>query len=236
MTTGRPGIGHLQELTPIVLPIAAEPESVLVMLLRFSSSVGRRHRWTSRRIGDAHAVLLTLEDGPLAVLRLRFAAYAGEARERPGTAVWVSGQFAARASQLDGVLERWRARREACALRDDVLDALRALTRPTDAALEVSMRASERWHVTAAARLYAGGKVWRAEVVDVSEGGLSMVIATEPAGVESDRQYLLAATSAEVEVLMLHEVNRTEVAVRYAVPDRAGDASAWACQCSHRTQ
>ncbi len=222
MHTGGAGGWNPQELTPIILPIAAEAESVLVRLLRFSSTDGGRHQWTSRRIGNAHSVLLTLQNGPLAELRLRFAAFAGEDFERPRTAVWVTGEFATHPWQLDGVLERWRARREACALRDEVLEALQALARSQSATPEAATRAYARWQVTAAARLDIGGRIWRAEVMDVSEGGLSMAIAIRPTAVERDRHFFLVATSADVEILIQRQVERAEAAIRSAVPGRGG--------------
>jgi hypothetical protein len=221
MGTGTGG-RNLEDLEPLMLPLAAGVEAVLVTLLRMSSSRTSRHRWEARQQGDNPVVLLDLQDGPLAVLRLCLAARPDPESEKPITAVWVTGQYAGKPSRFDGMLERWRARREACALRDEVLAVLRELPALPETAPGAARRASERQLVTAAARLYVGSRVWRAEVLNVSERGLSVVAAAQPSAVESDMRFLLAAAEGELELLLQSELNRARVLFRYAIPGRGG--------------
>ncbi len=206
----------------MMLPIALDVEAIVFTLLRWSSSGGGGHRWTARRHGDGQAVLVELHDGPLAVFRLSLTAHAGEEADPQGSAVWVTGQFAAKPSRLNGVLESWRARRQAVALRDEVLCALREGAASPDSPREMVVRSSERMPVVAPARLYVGERMWRAEVLDVSEGGLCVVVAAEAAAVDGVCTLLGEAGVAEVEVLRQNGLSRSDVKIRYAVPGRGG--------------
>ena len=155
------GSQRAEELAPIMVPVALNAEAVVLTLLRWASQT--TGRWSAHRIDAAPAGVLDRQDGPLGTLRLRLSART-EGDEPDYAAVWITGQFAVKPARLHGVLERRRAEHQAPACREEVLAVLRAPA-AADTPPPLRKRRNERRQVMAAARLYVGTRMWRAEVL-----------------------------------------------------------------------
>jgi hypothetical protein len=216
-------------LKPITLVVEGPPDAVCATLLRYAANPASfalperspRATWTAQRQEGRHTVTYLLEDGPLGYMRLQFAA---EADEAGSSVLWITGEYAQKKSLLYGALERRRAEREAIALRDGVLAVLQAPSSTAEAVARPAraVRGAERLSVRAPARLQVGTRTWRAEVLDVSETGLAVVVATLAHQAESDAELLLRMQQGEIEVLLPGTRSRARVLVKRAAPARGG--------------
>jgi hypothetical protein len=219
-------------LKPITALVEAPPEPVCVALLRYAANpasvpasiAGERSmhaKWAAQRREGQTSVTYLLQEGPLGYMHLQFAA---ESDGADSSVLWVTGEYAQKKSLLNGALERWRAQRDATALRDGVLAVLKATVRKDDVSAQPArvVRGSERLSVRAPARLTVGTRSWRAEVLDVSETGIAVVAATLPNQADADAHLLLQEEIGEIEVLLPGEKSRARVLVKRATPSRGG--------------
>ena len=83
-------------------------------------------------------------------------------------------------------------------------------------------RRSRRHEVRAPAWLYAGSRVWRAEVLNASEGGLLLLCPAAPPEAEADVLLLLQERRGDVEIILGDAESSTEVRIRHARACRGG--------------
>jgi PilZ domain len=212
-------------LQPIMVPVRAGADTVYVALLRYASSPvppPSGARWHAVRPSNEQAVTFTLKDGPLVYMRMRFAVEPVEPPDPQTTVLWVTVEYTPRPSRLSGALERWRAQRDATSLRDEVLTMLLHVNEEQAPLAGHYVRSAERHDVRAPARLVVGDRSWRAEVLNVSVGGISLIVATSPGAAETDIHEMLDLGKGEVEILVQRESGRARVLVRHAVPSRGG--------------
>lgn len=224
---------QLSSLTPITVLVPAPPETVCVGLLRYAANstgasalADSQHRtpvtrWTARLLSTSggSGVVLTQQEGPLGELILRFSA---QPDETGATVLWITGDFAPRSTRRHGMLERWQVQRTATAARDAALAALQALIGDPSGQPPPPVRQAERRQVRAPARLFVAGREWRGEVLDVSEGGLALVIGSSPSRIEEDLALIRAEGEGDLEVLLPSIADHIPVLIRRAQPGRGG--------------
>ena len=77
-------------------------------------------------------------------------------------------------------------------------------------------RRSRRHEVHAPAWLYVGSRVWRAEVLNVSEGGLLLLCPAAPAAADADIRFLLEEGRGDLEIILGEAESSAEVRIRHA--------------------
>ncbi|HWE63702.1 MAG TPA: PilZ domain-containing protein [Chloroflexota bacterium] len=218
-------------LVPQMVLVAAPPEEVCVALQRYASNAAdgkcssdrAAHQvactWTAQRQDKALGVTLTLQGGPLRSYVLRFSA---QSDEQGATMLWITGAYAPRRSRLRGPLDRWQAHRDAVALRDGVVSALTSLVEQQARRSGPVLRRFHRKRVRAHARLCVASQAWTGEVLDVSEGGLALVVVCLPAQAEAAAAFMLQQPMGDVEIVLPGLNDRIPVLVRRAQPGRGG--------------
>lgn len=210
-------------LSELSLPLAATPEAVCAALVRYATAPGtpgpQRGTWAARQDPAEACVTLTLIDGPLSHLALRCLA-------RPDTpartVLSVVTTYARRSGRLPFPSERMRARHEATVLRDGMMEAIReTFSEQADPGAR-AQRESRRLPIRASAHIFAGSREWRGEVLDVSAGGLALVVATLPAQAEADAAFLTRHADAEVEVVLPGYRERLRIRIMHAEQKRGG--------------
>ena len=77
-------------------------------------------------------------------------------------------------------------------------------------------RRSRRHEVHTPAWLYVGSRVWRAEVLNVSEGGLLLLCPVAPTAADADIRFLLEEGRGGLEVILGETESSAEVRIRHA--------------------
>ena len=223
--------GAPHSLKPLTVLLDATPDAVCQALIRNVAAAGAPPglpgqsgrlavaRWAAQRLEGQNIVTYILQDGPFSSFQIRFSA---EADGIGSSVLWITCEYGLKSALLRGSLERWQAQRDATALRDGLVEILKAALLGTPGQTRPASRSSERVQVRAPARLRAAGREWRAEVLDVSETGLALVIATTPGQAEEDAKLLLAQPDGEVILQHLGEHTSAKVTVRRAGPGRGG--------------
>lgn len=218
-------------LKSLTVLLDATPDAVCQVLLRNAATAAAPQgmpgqsgrlavaRWSAHRPEGGNSVTYTLHDGPFSSLQIRFSA---EADGIGSSVLWITCEYGLKSALLRGTLERWQAQRDATTLRDGLVESLKSALLGTAGQSKGETRSSERVQVRAPARLRAAGREWRAEVLDVSETGLALVIATPPGQAEAEAKLLLAQPYGEVILQHLGEHTSAGVTVRRAVPGRGG--------------
>ena len=210
-------------LSELSLPLAATPEAVCEALVRYATTPDARSSqlgtWTAWRDPGEDCVTLTLTDGPLSHLVLRCMA----CPETPArTVLSVATTYARRSGRLPFPSELMRARHEATLLRDGMVAAIRETFSDQADPGTRAQRESPRLPVRASARIFAGDREWRGEVLDVSAGGLALVLVALPAQAEADAAFLTEHADGEVEVVLPGYRERLRIRIVRAEQKRGG--------------
>jgi len=210
-------------LSELSLPLAATPEAVCVALVRYAAAPDARSRqlgtWTARREPGDDCVTLTLTEGPLSHLVLRCLARP-DTPER--TMLSVATTYARRSGRLPFPSELMHARQEAAVLRNSMVAAiLETFSDQSDPAAK-ARRESRRLPIRASARVFAGNREWRGEVLDVSAGGLALVLVALPAHAQADAAFLIKHADGEVEVVLPGYRERLRIRIVRAEQKRGG--------------
>ena len=210
-------------LSELSLPLAATPEAVCLALVRYATVPGtpgpQLGTWVARQDPAEACVTLTLIDGPLSHLALRCLA-------RPDTpartVLSVATTYARRSGRLPFPSELMRARHEATVLRNGMVAAIReTFSEQADPGAR-AQRESRRLPIRASAHIFTGNREWRGEVLDVSAGGLALVLVTLPAQAEADAAFLTKHQDGEVEVVLPGYRERLRIRIVHAEQKRGG--------------
>ena len=210
-------------LSELSLPLAATPEAICAALVQYATTPDARSSqlgtWTAHRDPGEDCVTLTLTEGPLSHLVLR-------CLTRPDThnrtVLNVATTYARRSGRLPFPSELMRAHREATVLRDGMVAAIRETFNEQADPGTRAQRESPRLPVRASAHIFAGDREWRGEVLDVSAGGLALVLVTLPAQAEADAAFLTKHQDGEVEVVLPGYRERLRIRIVRAEQKRGG--------------
>jgi len=211
-----------ERLDPVFVPVPGTMETVFSALQLFalrSANYRLGARWLAYRHEHQPVLLLVLREGPLAGMRLRISADCADVADGGYTALWITGKYTARGSLLGGVFGRHGALRDALALRQEVLSMLEELWTNS---VDHYQRHTERYPVEAAAKLFVAGRSWRAEALNVSDGGLSVIVVTSPSLAQSDTALFSVASEGELELHSRTSIRRTNVVIRNVMRSRGG--------------
>jgi hypothetical protein len=211
-----------ERLEPVFVPVPGTVETVF-SALQFFAMRSANHRlgaqWLAFRHQHQPVLVLVLKEGPLVGMRLRISADCAEAADGGFTALWITGKYTARGSLLGGVFGRHGALRDALALRQEVLSMLEKLWTNN---VDHYRRHTERYPLAAAAKLFVAQRSWRAEALNVSDGGLSVIVVTSSSTAQSDAAFLSVASEGELELHSRTSTRRANVVIRNVMRSRGG--------------
>jgi hypothetical protein len=214
---------RIEKLDRVVVPVGVRGETALAALevFAFRPSTPTGACWSARRQDPDGTIILNLVAGPLSGMVLRFELLEDRPAGAYSSMLSVTGEYGAQLAGPKDMLERFGAKQAALLLRDEAVDMLKALVKP-GTTLERELRAADRHSVTCLARLYVADREWNAELLNASASGSALLLVTSPGMQDDDREFLLHASTGEIDVLLQQDFSRAPVEIRYVVPDAGG--------------
>jgi hypothetical protein len=231
-------------LAPVTALIGAAPAVVCEALLQYAEhhegvllwngSTARDcpGRWIANIDIDSLTVAFSLQNGPLPHLVIRFST---EPADGEYTSLTAATDYALAGARMDGIWERWKARRAATGMRDGLLVGLKQVLQV--AHLAADRRRAVRFPLHTMAQLRAGEQTWHGEVVNVSATGLGMILATPEEEVDDAAMILCAHGAGEVALIFREGHVRAKVLITRAIPHRKGiEVGLWMCDSAEASR
>lgn len=198
----------------------ATPEDVLASIQGFAA---RRApvsgaRWLVRNLPGALALELQPGDGPLASMTIALAVEDNESIQDGLTPLQITAAYTVAVSPLAGARQNVAAQRTAMAMREEIIAVLRGMRSAPGTLPANAIRQSPRYPLVATAKLTAGRQAWHARLLNVSAGGMALIVTPRSADAASDASLLLAAGTGEVEWLVQGRTASAACVLCYALP------------------